>query len=334
LEADSFPSRPLKILVYAVFLLLLVEGASFLLARLPATRSGLFSDGGAFVVQMRGAEAAYRRFVAERYDPVLGWDNPRGGTSTFDDCRGGQAVAHYGDDGSRRTPELAGGPTILAFGDSYTRGDGVEDGDSYPAQLSRLLGRRVVNHGVGGYGPVQATLKFRQRAREYPGSRVAVLGITSENVLRMLNSYRPVYFLHTSNMFSFQPYMRGGALHGNPNGPKPVPFERLPPLARQAFREDYWALAEPRFPYSWALVDSLTRPSMRLRLVATVAPRRVLRFAEVRLDLETLLDDYVAAARAAGLSPIVLFIPARAKSRTVFDELVHAARAVATAKGG
>jgi GDSL-like Lipase/Acylhydrolase family len=329
--------RAVHILLYLLFLIVLVEGSASFLALLPGTRKMFFSRGAAFVAQLGSREDLYRRFVGDRYDGVLGWDNPRGRAGTFQGCHRGPVAATYLADGSRRTTDVETGPAVLAFGDSFTRGDGVEDEESYPAQLSRLLGRRVVNHGVGGYGPVQAALKFQQRADEYSGARTVVLGITDENMFRMLTSYRPVYQWHTAGMFAFQPYMRDGILMANPNGPRAATFEGFLALARQAFREDYWALPEPHFPYSRALFDALTRPVMRLRLLATVDPPRVFRLTEVRRGLEGVLDAFATSARAARMAPVVLFIPNRPSRRGVFDRLVpelrvrYAGRVVLTA---
>jgi hypothetical protein len=77
----------------------------------------------------------------------------------------------------------ATGPLILALGDSMTEGFAVGNDETWPAQLERLTGRRVLNAGVRGYGLDQIVLRAERLVPELRPSTV-VLAFIADDILR------------------------------------------------------------------------------------------------------------------------------------------------------
>lgn len=73
--------------------------------------------------------------------------------------------------------------SILAVGDSYTFGEEVGDTKTWPAQLQRLSGRRVLNGGVSGYGFDQVVLRAEQLTEDHKPSMI-IVGFIADDVRR------------------------------------------------------------------------------------------------------------------------------------------------------
>lgn len=238
------------------------------------------------------------------YDRELGWKH------------------HYATPfGERARPHEYGHPVALAFGDSFTHGDEVNDDETWPQALADQFRADVYNFGVGGYGADQALLRFRQVARNVKAP-VMLFAFELNNIARVVNRYRP-FLLPTTGIALSKPrfILERGGLKLLPN-----PVERLEDLSRltdPAFVEslgedDYWyAVARGpslSFPYTRLLFNrSIWRQAFAERSFrGEVAPRPdedVWPVSEPRALYLAILDAFVAEATALGSRPVLVVLP-------------------------
>ena len=152
------------------------------------------AEGGSFVA-LRAIKHSPARFLvwdpdltqlpkiwadaAGQWDEDLGWPAPRDATAPPRDHTGAKLNTDF--------PEL-GTACAAAYGDSFVWGEEVAPAEGWIEQLSRLIGCRVSNYGVSGYGTDQSFVRFQRNIGE--AAPVVILGIFAENVVRNVVDYR------------------------------------------------------------------------------------------------------------------------------------------------
>ena len=132
------------------------------------------------------------------FDPELGWTiRPHGNRPQYKaNSKGVRATREY--DLSPPVDRVR----VAAFGDSFIHASGVPTGFTWEEKLERLEpGLEVINFGIPGSAPDQALLRYRREGMQYHPS-VVLIGMMSENINRMVNTFRPFYFAKSGLPFS------------------------------------------------------------------------------------------------------------------------------------
>lgn len=231
--------------------------------------------------------------------------------------------------GERPRTSSFGRPFMATFGDSFTHCDDVADHETWQEGLSRLLERDVYNFGVPAYGTDQAYLKFLD---VHPRLRTPVvgLGVTTENINRIVNVYRPFYFPKTGNPSTKPRFvLREGRLHllDNPvKGSADVRRLGERDFVRRIGANDWWYNRDDHpvleFPYSGILFNRRMWLEVWFgrgdRRVGDIDPRpwaNLWESEEARGLMLALLDAFVARAQQEGAVPVIVVLPLRYQVR-------------------
>jgi hypothetical protein len=252
----------------------------------------------------------------EGIDPIVGWKYRGPEVDTDCNCQGTRIEYAFDQFGARlysgydsRTAE------IVLSGDSYTHGYEVAADDSFAAVTAGILGVSVANHGVGGYGPVQAFLSLQQNLPHYPRAKFVVLGIMYENIFRMVNSYRPV-LTNKSSVYGLKPYIAKGHIKPHPGRQVLKDIDTYKAFADRAFDTDFWGKPKHAFPFSVSYIRGLgsnycyfKKLARRLRRIGVPEFFLAYRSDTFSIELLSLLNSFREFAKTNSVKPVVLFIP-------------------------
>lgn len=248
--------------------------------------------------------------------------------------------------GERPMPVSYHIPFIATFGDSFTQCDEVEDHQTWQTYLTELLQLDVYNFGVNAYGTDQAYLKFLSTFPELP-TPIVFLGLTTENIKRIVNVYRPFYFLKTGTPLPKPRFILKDnmlVLIENPlRSREDVSMLGSPQFMQKIGKYDWWYNRDTYpilgFPYS----KILSNKRMWLeayygkanRTIDDIDPRpweELWDSEEVRLLMFKILDAFVEKAEHYQAIPVIIVLPLREQVEQQFitKEIdPHAAKLIA-----
>lgn len=233
--------------------------------------------------------ATYRREAVDRFldpsahnwaqfDPELGYTLR---TSSFaDGLEGCRTVQTYETGGWRRMIQFADRPCrIHTYGDSFTQGAQVSDGETWQEVLAAHLCEPIRNFGVGGFGVHQAIRRLRRHESSGSEASHLVLTLWGDDHIRSINAWRWLTYCRDWNRPRFD-----HLFHSNP-----WDYARLDPTSRELMEvpgqftrpEDLYRLTDPEFVFEHFGKDPIVRLLADLESPDHMDRDNVVRLAEV-----------------------------------------------------
>jgi len=191
----------LTIIIYTIlFVIILAELVVFVSVKLAAAQFQ-------WILTPKSKRPNFSKKVVEHFfnksfDHELGW-GPKSGSFGEDITELGVKTYHIDERGCRSSPSFNDIPSKVAvFGDSFSFGRLVNDNETWPYMLSKLVKSHVPNYSVGGYGLDQALLRLRREIKTLD-SEIVLMCVVPETIAR-IHSYWRHYFEY-GNTLAFKP---------------------------------------------------------------------------------------------------------------------------------
>jgi hypothetical protein len=247
----------------------------------------------------------FEEYVKNRH-PVLGWV-----CKNDIDAKGARSNPAYPD-------AVRFQACVSLYGDSVTWGAEVDNAHAWSHVLSLLLGCRVDNYGVGGYGTDQAYLRFKLNKDDK--SRVVILGFLPENIFRNVNQFRNL--LYPNHRYALKPRFildHDGSLELIPL--LMPPKEQYISIVKEPerflkheyfFLQDFGQVSRLKFPYTLSVLKVMNHYYLYAKIAGkpthTDFYDKQHKSGALTLTYQ-IIKNYYDDALLAGKTPIVLIIP-------------------------
>ncbi len=272
----------------------------------------------------------YALWLRQRYDAEIGWINPRSATFSKKNCASELTSYTFDATGARSSAPLDR-VDVIAVGDSFTRGDDVNDDETYPFWIHRLTGLTVANYGVGNSDPLQQVMYLERLTQLHPEFRIAIIGIWDEDLRRLPARLRYVADSEQAP-FYFKPYLDVTQAppkpRPNPNAPPAKTVEQLLPIIEEALNADYLQRPMLSWPYTLAILRLLgSRPfiyGLRNRFNMLRGKQVSGWFEDENLlrGLDYVITRFMTVSYKHNALPVVVFIPSGYENRYSFNQFI------------